>query len=178
MIFPENRLPLFRIMQVKVCAVPAHSPASALPISRHGVDFARDESAGPQERRATAERVLLIEDDFLVANQIEAALIDAGFDVAGVGSSADEAIELASSHQPVLCVMDIRLAGARDGIEAAIEIFEAHGIRCIFATARADPGARVRAEKAVPLGWLQKPFSMTSLVAAVRDAVRELQGRN
>jgi len=125
-----------------------------------------------------AERVLLIEDDFLVATQIEAALIDAGFEIAGVGSSADEAIELASSRQPALCVMDIRLGGGRDGIEAAIEIFKAHGIRCIFATAHADPEARVRAEKAAPLGWLQKPFSMASLVAAVRGGVRDLQDRN
>ena len=63
-----------------------------------------------------------------------------------------------SSQRPALCVMDIRLAGSRDGIEAAIEIFMAHGIRCIFATAHADPEARVRAEKAVPHGWLQKPL--------------------
>jgi hypothetical protein len=119
-------------MQVKVCAERAR-PASALPISRPGAVFARDESAGPRARSVTAERILLIEDDFLVATQIEAALIDAGFAMAGVGSSADEAIELASSQQPALCVMDIRLAGSRDGIEAAIEIFMAHGIRCIFA---------------------------------------------
>ena len=127
-------------MQVKVCAEHAR-PASALPISRPGAAFARDESAGPRARSATAERILLIEDDFLVATQIEAALIDAGFAIAGVGSSADEAIELASSQRPALCVMDIRLAGSRDGIEAAIEIFmmlwtappparECHGCGC------------------------------------------------
>ena len=87
------------IMQVKVCAAPAR-PASALPISRPGAVFARDESAAPRARGATAERILLIEDDFLVATQIEAALIDAGFAIAGVGSSADEAIELASHVLP------------------------------------------------------------------------------
>ncbi len=165
-------------MQLKVCADPARSPASALPISRPGAVFARDESEEPRARSAAAERILLIEDDFLVAAQIEAALIDAGFAIAGVGSSADDAIELASSQRPALCVMDIRLAGARDGIEAAIEIFKAHGIRCIFATAHADSDARVRAEKALPLGWLQKPFSMTSLVVAVSGAVRKLRGRD
>ena len=52
--------------------------------------------------------------------------------------------------------MDIRLAGTRDGIDAAIEIFETLGIRCIFATAHADPGVRSRAEKAVPLGLAAK----------------------
>ena len=165
-------------MQAKVGAPPARGPASALPLLQPGAGFAHTESAGSRPRGATAERVLLIEDDFLVATQIEAALIDAGFEIAGVGSASDEAIELASSLRPTLCVMDIRLAGGRDGIEAAIEIFGAHATRCIFATAQADPEARVPAEKAVPLGWLQKPFSRTSLVAAVRGAVRELQGRN
>ena len=165
-------------MQAKVGAPPARGPASALPLSQPGAVFAHAESGGPRPRVAMAERVLLIEDDFLVATQIEVALIDAGFEIAGVGSSADEAIELASSRQPALCVMDIRLGGGRDGIEAAIEIFKAHGIRCIFATAHADPEARVRAEKAAPLGWLQKPFSMASLVAAVRGGVRDLQDRN
>lgn len=165
-------------MQATVCAAPAHSPASALPFWRPGAVFARDESAEPWARSAPAERILLIEDDFLVATQIEAALIEAGFEIAGVASSADEAIALASSRRPLLCVMDIRLAGARDGIEAAIEIFKAHGIRCIFATAHADPEARMRAAKAAPLGWLQKPFSMRSVVAAVRDALDALHGRD
>jgi two-component system, response regulator PdtaR len=165
-------------MLVKVGAAPPRGPAAALPSSRPGVVFAHTEHSGPRAREATAERILLIEDDFLVAAQIEAALMEAGFEIAGIAASADEAIELASSRRPVLCVMDIRLTGTRDGIEAAIEIFKAHGIRCIFATAHFDQDARVRAEKAVPLGWLQKPFSMTSLVAAVRGAVRELQARN
>jgi two-component system, response regulator PdtaR len=163
-------------MVLKVGAAPARGPASAVPSSRPGAVFAHRES--PRPRAPTAERVLLIEDDFLVATQIEAALIEAGFEIAGIGASADEAIELASSQRPVLCVMDIRLTGRRDGIEAAIDIFKANGIRCIFATAHADPEARARAEKALPLGWLQKPFSMASLVAAVRSAVCELQGQN
>jgi two-component system, response regulator PdtaR len=165
-------------MLLKVGAAPPRGPASALPSSRPGVVFAHEERSGAPARRAAAERILLIEDDFLVAAQIEAALIEVGFEIAGIGASADEAIELASSQRPVLCVMDIRLAGARDGIEAAIEIFKALGVRCIFATAHFDQDARTRAEKAAPLGWLQKPFSMASLVAAVRGAVREAQGRN
>jgi len=165
-------------MVLKVAAASPRGPASALPSYRPGVVFAHAEAAGPRAGEAAAERILLIEDDFLVAAQIEAALIEAGFQIAGIGASADEAIELASSQRPVLCVMDIRLTGRGDGIEAAIEIFEAHGIRCIFATAHFDHDTRVRAEKALPRGWLQKPFSIVSLVAAVRGAVRELRGRN
>jgi DNA-binding NarL/FixJ family response regulator len=114
---------------------------------------------------------LIVEDDFLVATQIESALADAGFEIAGTAASADEALELASSHRPALCVMDIRLAGSRDGVDAALELFRAHGIRCIFATAHYDHDVRSRAAGAYPLGWLQKPYTMASLVAMVRNAL-------
>jgi two-component system, response regulator PdtaR len=165
-------------MPAKLGAVPAHLPASPFHATQRGVVFAHDQGAGPQPRDAAVERILVVEDDFLVATQMEAALTDAGFEIAGVATSADEAVALAASERPALCVMDIRLAGVRDGVEAAIEISETLGIRCIFATAHTDPGVRTRAEKAVPLGWLQKPFSMASLVDLVRAALRVLDGKN
>ncbi len=118
----------------------------------------------------------MVEDDFLVAAEIEIALSDAGFDVAGVAASAAEAVELAQSQRPALVVMDVRLAGERDGIHAAVEIFRKLGIRCIFATALYDQYSLERAKPAMPLGWLQKPYSMASLVDAVRSALKELDG--
>ena len=74
--------------------------------------------------------------------------------------------------------MDIRLAGARDGIDTAFELFRLHNIRCIFASAYSDHEARQRAAPALPLGWLQKPYTMGSLTAAVREAVSELRNRH
>jgi two-component system, response regulator PdtaR len=117
---------------------------------------------------------LIVEDDFLIADEIDSALSDAGFDVAGIAGSAAEAIELAESEKPVLAVMDVRLAGERDGISAATEMFLRFGIRCIFATANHDQLSLERAQPAMPLGWLQKPYSMVSLVNAVRRALVEL----
>jgi len=130
------------------------------------------------DRRADAlARILIVEDDFLVAMQMESALTDAGFEVAGIASSCEDAIELASSEQPRLAVMDIRLAGERDGIDTALALFDRHQIRCIFATAHHDEHVRRRAEPAVPLGWLAKPYTMTSLVTMVRRALQELDGK-
>ncbi|HEX4571236.1 MAG TPA: response regulator, partial [Dongiaceae bacterium] len=88
--------------------------------------------------------------------------------------SAEEAIALAQAEHPLLILMDIRLAGARDGIDAALEIFRSLGIRCIFATAHADPVTRARAEPAAPLGWLPKPYAMEAALAVAREAVAEL----
>jgi len=137
--------------------------------------FAREDSTGADERIEPPSRILVVEDDFLVATEIEIALSDAGFDVAGVAASADEAVELAESQKPALILMDVRLAGERDGIHAAVEIFRRLRIRCLFATAHYDQDSLERAKPAMPLGWLRKPYSMASLVKAVRGALSELE---
>ncbi len=138
------------------------------------VVFAQGESAGSSRQVATTGPILIVEDDFLVSLEIEAALAEAGFEIAGVAVSAEEAIELALEKVPILVIMDIRLAGKRDGVDAALELFRKQGIRCIFATAYHDPATRGRAEPAAPLAWLPKPYTMLSLVAAVRRGLAEL----
>ena len=147
---------------------------SAAPSSRPQLVYARDDTAGAERRRNKPVRILVVEDDFLVAMQMESALTEAGFDVAGVASTSEDAVELALSERPRLAVMDIRLAGARDGIDTALQLFAEQGIRCIFATAHHDEHARRRAAPAVPLGWLHKPYTMESLVGLVRNAIDEL----
>jgi two-component system, response regulator PdtaR len=115
--------------------------------------------------------VLIVEDDFLIGMQAERALADAGIRVVGIASTAEEAVLLARQHKPVLAVMDIRLAGQRDGVDAAGELFRELGVRCIFATAHDDQGMRSRAAPFAPLGWLAKPYSTASLIALVRRAM-------
>jgi len=68
-------------------------------------------------------RILVVEDDFLIAMQTETALSDAGFEVVGTAATAEEAISLAREKHPALAVTDIRLAGERDGIDAARQLF-------------------------------------------------------
>jgi DNA-binding NarL/FixJ family response regulator len=136
--------------------------------------FARDDGAGSDERPAKPERILVVEDDFLVAMQMESALVEAGFDVAGIAATGEDAIELAISERPHIVVMDIRLAGDRDGIDTALQLFAEQGLRCVFATAHHDEQSQRRAAPAVPLGWLHKPYTMVSLVGMVRSALAEL----
>jgi two-component system, response regulator PdtaR len=148
-------------------------PSAARP-GRPQLVFARDDGAGSDERPDKAERILVVEDDFLVAMQMESALVEAGFEVAGIAATGEDAIELAISERPHLVVMDIRLAGDRDGIDTALQLFAEQGLRCIFATAHQDEQSRRRAAPAVPLGWLHKPYTMVSLVGMVRSALAEL----
>jgi len=141
------------------------------------------ESSGPvflpDERPADRKihkphRILIVEDDYLVAMEAEAAVVEAGFEAAGIANSADEAVKLAKSERPTLIVMDIRLIGKRDGIEAASDIFKETGVRCIFATAHHTLATRTRAAPTCPLGWLPKPYSMEDLIDTIKSAVAEL----
>ena len=127
--------------------------------------------AGERPDRQLPARILVVEDDFLIAMQTEAALAAAGFHVIGTAATAEHALELAEKERPALAVMDIRLASKRDGIDAARELYHELNIRCIFATAHDDEQTRKRAAPYAPLGWLAKPYTTASLVALVTDAV-------
>ena len=123
-------------------------------------------------------RVLLVEDEILVAMGVEALLAASGVEVVGVASSAEEAVRLAESEHPDLALMDIRLKGKRDGVDAALEMRRKTGIRCIFLTAYTGAATRARATPAEPLGWVSKPCATESLVPMVKAAVAELKRKH
>jgi two-component system, response regulator PdtaR len=140
--------------------------------------FAPHDSDASHDQSRKSHRILIIEDDLLIASQIEAALTEAGFDVIGVLTTGEEALQKAEAERPDLAIVDIRLAGDRDGVDTAVELFRSHGIRCIFASAYSDQEARRRAEVAAPLGWLQKPYTMKALTDIVRAATQAIRPRN
>ncbi|MBB4571293.1 response regulator [Rhizobium leucaenae] len=113
-------------------------------------------------------RILIVEDEYLIALEIEHRLRDAGFEVTGIAVTADEAISKAESDRPDLAIMDIRLAGRKDGVQAAIELFTKLGIRSIFASAHADAKTRERGSAASPIGWLQKPYTAEALIKLIK----------
>jgi DNA-binding NarL/FixJ family response regulator len=123
---------------------------------------------------AAAARVLLVEDEYLVALEVEAGLSEAGFAVIGTAESASRAVRLAKSESPDLIIMDVRLSGRHDGVGAAIEIYRTTGIRCIFASAYANAKLRERAAAAAPYGWLQKPYRVETLVKLIRKALGQV----
>jgi len=134
-----------------------------LPIPR-----APDDGTSAGEARAI--RILIVEDDYFVALELEHRLLEAGYDVVGIAATAEDALDKARSGSPDLAVMDIRLAGPRDGIEAATKLMGL-GIPSIFATAHADAETKRRAEQAQPRGWLQKPYSPEAVIALIEQAL-------
>ncbi|MBZ9988150.1 response regulator [Mesorhizobium sp. BH1-1-5] len=133
-------------------------------LATDGQTSSRTGPAGPA-------RILVVEDDYLISMETENTLVAAGFAVSAV-APCEEALKIAASGHPVLAVMDIRLAGRMDGIETAVECFGTYGLHSVFATAHSDQATRSRAAAAEPLGWLVKPYASTSLLTAVRNALR------
>ena len=116
---------------------------------------------------ASPMRVLIVEDEFYIALNVEASLTALGHSAVGIAVSGDEAVMLAERERPDVILMDIRLLGPRDGIDAAAEILSRFGIRSIFLTANSDPGTRGRAAAVNPIGFLEKPLTRKRLEAAL-----------
>ncbi len=87
---------------------------------------------------ATMPRALIVEDEILIAMDLEAQMRKLGFDVCGVTSNAREALSLAMEDPPDLAIMDIYLNGTRDGIEVARQIRDLFATPVIFITAYGD----------------------------------------
>lgn len=134
-------------------------------------------SAGADAELSTVRgRILIVEDEYLVATAAEDALTSAGYVVVGTAARAAEAVEMALSQSPDLIVMDVKLAAGSSGIDAATKIFARTGIRCIFATAYVDEATRTLANAADPISWLPKPYAGSELVRAVGVAMGTLKG--
>lgn len=126
--------------------------------------------------RGKPVRVLVVEDDALVATYISTVLDEAGYGVAGVAASGPEALSLAEADKPTLALVDIRIAGPLDGIEVACALREQFGVPAIFLTGMADPDALERAKAAHPLGLLQKPFRPSQVFNAIEHALNRAAG--
>ncbi len=118
-------------------------------------------------------KVLIAEDEGLIAMDIAAHLEALGHTVVGTVSTAAEAIEQAPNAQVVL--MDIRLDGPVDGIEAASKIRERYRLPVVFLTAQADPSTLERAKLAAPFGYIVKPLAPAALHPSIEIAMYKHQ---
>jgi two-component system, response regulator PdtaR len=117
-------------------------------------------------------RVVVVEDEVFIRLDLLTHLQAGGHQVVGTADSAADAVQVVERTTPDLVLMDMRLIGEGDGIQAAIEIWNRFAIRSLFVSANLDAGARARAASANPAGFLEKPFTRTSLLAAVAEAGR------
>ncbi len=115
----------------------------------------------------TRHNILVVEDESVVAQDIQSSIARIGHQVAGWATSGEEAISLAEQHHPDLVLMDVRLGGEIDGITAAEEIHQRLDIPVIFLTAFADDETLTRAKLVGPFGYILKPFDESDLRIAI-----------
>lgn len=113
-------------------------------------------------------RVMIVEDDFIVRAHLKGIVERLGYEVCGLAGSADEAVQLADSEQPDAILMDVRLNGPRDGVDAAIEIFDSRAVPVIYVTASNEPQTLERIETDHPSGVLIKPVASEQIGALLR----------
>ena len=116
-------------------------------------------------------QILIVEDELIVAKEIESDLRGFGYSVAGIARSADTAfIAIASSH-PDLILMDIKLNGQIDGIQTAEQVMLRYDIPVIFISAFSDETTLQRAKETAPFGYLLKPFEPKELHTTIEMAL-------
>jgi signal transduction histidine kinase len=116
---------------------------------------------------AHAPAILIVEDEAIVAYDIQQTLLDLGYDAFAIAASADEAIARAEARRPELVLMDIRLKGNQDGISAALTLRKRFGAPVIYLTAHADDRTIERAKISEPYGYLLKPVSAPELKSVI-----------
>lgn len=115
--------------------------------------------------------VLVVEDEMVVARDLQEMLTEMGYHVPDVAGDADEALYLAELHEPDLVLIDIVLRGPRDGITLARALREECAAALVFVTSHADRGTVERARTARPNGYLVKPFTPEAVLAAAETAL-------
>lgn len=116
-------------------------------------------------------KILVVEDERIIASGIKKDLESMGYAVADIASSGLQAIDIAGMEKPDLVLMDIVLKGDMDGIEAAHEIINRFNIPIIYLTAYADEEILERAMITEPYGYLIKPFNDSELKANIEMAL-------
>ncbi|PTY06647.1 response regulator [Opitutaceae bacterium EW11] len=120
-------------------------------------------------------RVLIVEDEALVAEDIQQQLRQLGYSIAGTVDAGDEAVRQAFALHPDLVLMDIQLKGAMDGIEAARQIKVTCALPVVFLTGHFEPEVLRRAKETEPYGFILKPFSQRDLMVQLEMALYRWQ---
>ena len=121
------------------------------------------------------DAILIVEDEIIVAADLEMKLKQIGYVVAGIASRGREAVDMAQHYKPQLILMDIQLDGSMDGIETAEKIKSFLDVPIVYLTAHSDRATLSRAKLSGPLGYILKPFDDRELVTQIELAIYKHQ---
>lgn len=115
-------------------------------------------------------RIMIVEDEFVVSLDLKNMLEDLGHHVVATVARGEDVVSTATSTQPDMVLMDIRLAGIMTGTEAAQQLKAVMDVPVVFLSAYSDDSVLAEAEKSFPHGYLVKPFERRELAATIRMA--------
>jgi two-component system, response regulator PdtaR len=116
-------------------------------------------------------RVLIVDDEFLIVMGLSLVIEEMGMEVCASAATAEDAVALAQEHRPSIVLMDMRLQGDRDGVDAALAIHETVGSKVIFITGSREQETSSRINLDHPSAVLYKPVSDGQLRAAIEKVV-------
>lgn len=122
--------------------------------------------------KALQRSVLIVDDEFMIATLWSIHVKGMGLDVCGTAATAAEAIALAEEYRPAVILMDVRLRGEKDGVDAALAIHDSVGSKIIFITGSSEPSTQARIQLDHPTATLFKPVSDRQLRTAIDEALR------
>ncbi|HMK20737.1 MAG TPA: response regulator [Terriglobales bacterium] len=122
-------------------------------------------------------RALIVEDEALIADELSQRLSRLGFSVIAAVDSAEQGIAIATRERPDLILMDIRLKGELDGVQAADAIRQHLDVSIVYVSALSDDCTVERAKKTDHDGFLLKPFHRTDLQDTIEIAMRRRAAR-
>src|SRR5512138_901940 len=117
------------------------------------------------------KRILIVEDEAVVAMHIQNSLVNLGYEVSGCVKTGESAIRTATEQRPDLILMDIVLSGPMDGIEAAKVIRDNLSIPVVYMTGNADVPTITRARDTEPHGYILKPVNILHLYSMIDTAL-------
>jgi DNA-binding LytR/AlgR family response regulator len=119
----------------------------------------------------SAPKILIVEDEALIADHIALCLEDLGYEVAGIADEGQAAIDLIGATLPDLCLLDINLSGGIDGVDVAHEVKRRHGIPFIFVTSNTSARMLDRVKVTEPAGFIVKPYTVDDLASNIAIAL-------
>lgn len=128
------------------------------------------------DMRDAAARVLIVEDEAIIAWELRTLVEGFGYEVCGMSGKAADAVRLAEETEPDLVLMDVRLSGSGDsgrddGVSAAAQIKARRPVPVVFCTAFADPGTVARIDAVGPAGLLRKPIAPRDLESLLKSVL-------
>ena len=120
-------------------------------------------------------KILIVEDDMIIAADISMQLTRMGYDITGILPRGEDALDHVTQNKPDIVLMDVNLKGELDGVQTAERIQDRHSVPLIYLTANADEATFNRAKHTLPEAFISKPFKRIDLERAIELVVGKMK---